>query len=101
MSLALLYTIDYNVIMAATSVVTLRLTAEMSRRLARLAKSTDRTRAKVAADAIGKYLDDNAWQIEAIAEGVRSADEGPMYSHDQVEQWVKSWGTPRERKSPK
>jgi predicted transcriptional regulator len=87
--------------MASTTVVTLRLTAEMNRRLAKLARSTERTRAKVAAEAIGKYLDDNAWQIEAIEEGIRSAEAGPLYAHDQVEQWVKAWGTKSERKLPR
>ncbi len=92
---------NYNVCMASTTVVTLRLTAEMNRRLAKLARSTERSRAKVAADAIGKYLEDNAWQIDAIEEGIRSADQGPMYSQDSVEQWVKAWGTRRERKLPR
>jgi predicted transcriptional regulator len=87
--------------MATTEVVTLRLSPAVSRRLARLARSTARTKSKLAAEAIEKYLEDNAWQIEAIEEGIRAADEGDLHSHASVEEWVESWGTKRERRRAK
>jgi predicted transcriptional regulator len=87
--------------MASSDVVTLRLPPAVSKRLARLAKSTARTRSKVAAEAIEKYLDDNAWQVEAIEVGVRAADAGDLHPHTEVEAWVESWGSKRERRRPK
>jgi RHH-type transcriptional regulator, rel operon repressor / antitoxin RelB len=95
-----MYTRDYMVAMASSDVVTLRLPPAVSKRLARLAKSTARTRSRLAADAIEKYLDDNAWQIEAIEEGIRDVEAGRVHTHAEVRAWVESWGTksPRRRR---
>ena len=87
--------------MATSALLTLRLDRATSQRLARLAKSTDRTRSRLAAEAISKYLDDNAWQVEAIEDGVRAADAGEVVSHAAVVKWVKSWGKSRELKRPR
>lgn len=87
--------------MATSAALTLRLPKATARRLAALATSTDRTCSRVAAEAIEKYLDDNAWQIEAIEAGVRAADDGEVTSHAAVVKWVKSWGGPSELKRPR
>lgn len=87
--------------MAATELLTLRLDAATLRRLGRLSKATDRTRSRLAVEAIARYLDDNAWQVEAIEAGVRAADAGDVAPQDDVERWVKSWGKPRELKRPR
>lgn len=87
--------------MAATDVLTLRLDPATSRRLARLSKATDRTKSRLAAEAISRYLDENAWQVGAIEAGVRAADDGELAGQHDVERWVKSWGKPRELKRPR
>ena len=87
--------------MASSAVLTLRLDRATTQRLARLAKSTARTRSRLAAEAISKYLDDNAWQVEAIEEGVRAAEAGQVVNHADVVKWVRSWGKPRELKRPR
>ena len=87
--------------MAPSAVLTLRLDRATSQRLARLAKSTARTRSRLAAEAISKYLDDNAWQVEAIEEGVRAAEKGEVVNHAAVVRWVKSWARPRQLKRPR
>jgi predicted transcriptional regulator len=87
--------------MASTAVLTLRLDRATSQRLARLATATTRTRSRLAAEAIEKYLDDNAWQVEAIKEGLRAADDGDVVPHGDVVKWVKSWGKRRELKPPR
>lgn len=87
--------------MAHTDVLTLRLDSRTSRRLARLAKATDRTRVRLAEEALAKFLDDQAWQLAAIEEGVAAADAGEVVAHDDIEAWVKSWGTRREAKRPR
>jgi RHH-type transcriptional regulator, rel operon repressor / antitoxin RelB len=87
--------------MAATDVVTLRLPPALRKRLDRLAKSTARSRAWLAAEAIEKYLETNEWQVEAIEQGIRAADEGDLHRHEDVKAWVRSWGTRRELKRPR
>jgi RHH-type transcriptional regulator, rel operon repressor / antitoxin RelB len=96
-----MYTLDYKGSMATSDVVTLRLPPAVSKRLSRLAKSTARTRSKLAAEAIEKYLEDNAWQVDEIEEAVREADAGKLVSHSAVKEWVESWGTKKERRRPK
>lgn len=87
--------------MTTSTALTLRLPKATAKRLAALARSTDRTRSRLAAEAIQKYLDDNAWQVEAIEAGVRAADAGEVTSHAAVVKWVKSWGGPGELKRPR
>lgn len=95
------YTLSYNGSMAATDILTLRLDPATSRRLGLLSKATDRTKSRLAAEAISKFLDDNAWQVSAIEAGVRAADAGDVAPQAEVERWVKSWGKPRELKRPR
>jgi RHH-type rel operon transcriptional repressor/antitoxin RelB len=87
--------------MPSSEVVTLRLSPAVSRQLARLARSTARTKSRLAAEAIEKFLEDNAWQVEAIEEGIRAADAGDLHTQASVEEWVDSWGTKRERRRSK
>ncbi len=87
--------------MRSTGSLTLKLDRRTSARLARLAKSTEKTRVRLATEAIEKYLDDNAWQVAAIEEGVRAADAGEVVPHEEVVRWAKSWGRVRELKRPR
>jgi len=81
--------------------MTLRVDAATRQRLDRLAKSTSRTRAFLAETAIKSYLDQNEWQIAAIEQGKRDADAGNVIAHDEVAEWLASWGTKREKRRPK
>ncbi len=70
--------------------VTLRLDAATRKRLDRLAKATERSRAALAADAVRQYLDLNEWQIAAIQEGVRDANRGQLIDHAKLKaKWEK------------
>jgi predicted transcriptional regulator len=70
--------------------VTLRLDAATRKRLDRLAKATERSRAALAADAVLQYLDANEWQIAAIEEGVREANRGQLIDHGKLKaKWEK------------
>ena len=70
--------------------VTLRLDAATRKRLDRLAKATERSRAALAADAVRQYLDLNEWQIAAIQEGVRDANRGRLIDHAKLKaKWEK------------
>ena len=70
--------------------ITLRLDSATRKRLERLAKATERSRAALAADAVRQYLDLNEWQIAAIQAGVREADRGRLIDHRKLKaKWEK------------
>ncbi len=64
--------------------VTLRLEPEMRKRLDKLAKATERSRAALAAEAVRQFVELNEWQIAAIEEGVRDADKGRFIDHSRL-----------------
>jgi RHH-type rel operon transcriptional repressor/antitoxin RelB len=49
------------------------------------------------AEAIDAYLDVNEWQVAGIERAIASLDRGEAVPHDQVKEWVTSWGSGRER----
>jgi len=79
--------------------MTLRLDADTLSRLNELASITDRSKAWLAAQAVKDYLDLNEWQTKAISEAVKRADrpDAKFYDHEEVDAWLATWGTPRER----
>jgi predicted transcriptional regulator len=76
---------------------TVRVEPEVKKRLAKLAKSTGRTRSFLTAEALNDYLDVNEWQVGGIKRAIASLDRGEGVSHEEVKDWVKSWGRKRER----
>jgi len=73
-----------------TEPVTLRLDAATRKRLDRLAKATDRSRAALAAEAVRQFVDLNEWQIAAIQEGVHEANRGQFIDHARLKaKWEK------------
>jgi RHH-type transcriptional regulator, rel operon repressor / antitoxin RelB len=65
-------------------VITIRIDPEVKKKLTKMARATARTRSFLVADAIQEYLNVNEWQLEAIQEGVRQADEGLLVPHEEV-----------------
>ena len=41
------------------------------------------------------------WQIQAIRQGIESADQGKLIHHSVVKEWILSWGTEDEKEVPK
>jgi predicted transcriptional regulator len=81
----------YDVYMADSTTVTVRLSREAYDRLKALAQSTQRTQSFLAAEAIAAYLETHAWQVRAIEEAVRKADAGgPFVAHEDVVRWARS-----------
>lgn len=80
---------------------TVRVEPEVKKRLEKLAKSTGRTRSFLAAEALNEYLDVNEWQVAGVKRAVASLDRGEGVSHQEVKDWVNSWGRKRERPAPK
>ena len=80
---------------------TVRIDTGVKKRLERLAKSTGRTRSFLAAEAINEYLEINEWQVAGIKHAIASLDRGQGIPHDQVRNWVASWGSADEKPTPK
>lgn len=67
----------------------LRLSKDTKDKLQALAEATGRTKAFLAQDAIEKYLELESWQIRAIQEGIKTADEGKVVPYEVIKQ---EWG---------
>jgi predicted transcriptional regulator len=80
---------------------TVRVDANAKKRLERLAKNTGRSRSFLAAEAINEYLDVNEWQVAGIRQAIASLDRGEGVPHQQVKDWITSWGSDREQPIPK
>jgi RHH-type transcriptional regulator, rel operon repressor / antitoxin RelB len=85
----------------SSTTFTVRVDADAKERLERLAKSTGRSRSFLAAEAINQYLEVNEWQVAGIKQAIASLDRGGGVAHEQVKDWVKSWGSRRERPIPR
>jgi predicted transcriptional regulator len=85
----------------ASATFTVRVDTAVKKRLEKLAKSTGRSRSFLAAEAIADYVDVNEWQISGIKAAIQSVDREGVIPHDQVKQWVLSWGSRKKRPMPK
>src|SRR5882724_6939665 len=87
--------------MAKSAMMTVRLAPEVSEKLEALARDTKRSKSYLASEAIASYVDRNGWQIEEIKKGLDEARSGtPGVPHEEVEKWVRSWGTDHELPRP-
>jgi len=84
-----------------TETFSVRLDRSAKVRLQKLAKSTGRSRAFLAAEAISGYLDTNEWQVAGINKALASLDRGKGIAHARVSKWVASWETSKERRAPR
>jgi predicted transcriptional regulator len=84
-----------------TETFSVRLDRSAKTRLQKLAKNTGRSRSFLAAEAISAYLDTNEWQISDITHALASLDRGKGIARARVSDWVASWETRKERRSPR
>ncbi len=76
-----------------TEIVSLRLDAELRKRLDNLARATERSRASLSAEAVRQYLDTQEWQIAAIKQGIAQADRSELIDHAKLKaKWEKRLG---------
>lgn len=72
--------------------VSSRVDKAVSEKLDDLSKATARSRSFLISEAIKAYVEDQAWQIEAIKEGVKQADQGQFASEDKVRRTFAKFG---------
>ena len=77
--------------MSETTLISTRVSPELAERLATLAKSTNRSKSYLAAQAIEEYVAVEEWHVEAIKEGIAAVERGDTVSHEQAMAVLKSW----------
>ena len=85
----------------ADNTVFVHLSDDTKRRLDRLSQATDRSATSITAEALEAYLAQQEWQIAAIDDAIRLAEQGGFVSHEEMTAWLGSWGTPEETAAPK
>ena len=64
--------------------VSFRLRKQIKNDLATLSETTGRSQTFIVEEALQEYIDLNMWQINAINEGIKSAEEGKLLSTEEV-----------------
>ena len=75
-----------------TETLSIRVDAQVKKRLEALAQRSRRSRSFLAAEAIATYLEAEEWQLGEIEAGLGELDRGEAVSHEQVSKWLHSWG---------
>ena len=75
-----------------SATVSTKLEPSVAKKLDLLAKATARSRSFLVAEAIETYVKDQAWQIQAIQEGIKEADKGNFATDKEVKKVFKKWG---------
>jgi len=84
--------------MPSSSIITMRVEAELRRRLERLAKAQRRSKSFVAAEALRDYVDVHEWQLEETRRALAEAERGDFASAGQVRRMLDKYGRGRRRR---
>ncbi|MBF8272994.1 MAG: hypothetical protein HW380_2099 [Magnetococcales bacterium] len=90
--------------MPGTSPLSVRISDDLKDGLSKLVESTGRTKSFLTNEALRQYLEQEAWQIQAIQEAVReveTASEEDFIEHEKVDNWLASWGSEDEMEPPR
>jgi predicted transcriptional regulator len=71
--------------------IVIHIEEEVRNRLARLARSTRRSKSFLAAEAIREYVANNEWQVAEISEALKEADAGDFSSVKDVVALARKW----------
>lgn len=83
-----------------TKPLSVELDDDLDRRLSEVAEVMEQPKAALVEQAVRDFLELRDWQDAAIAEGIQAAEEGRVFEHDEIADWVASWDTPNERPMP-
>ena len=86
-----------------TTTISVRIPPRIKKQLNKLAEATQRSTSFLTAEAIQNYISLQAWQVKSIQDAVKKADskEAKFASHDEVMEWLDTWGTNKELRPPK
>ena len=74
-----------------SAVLTLRVDTKTKAKLDKLAEATNRSKSFLAAEAIERYLEVEAWQIKEIKQAIKDADTGDFVSDAEFAKIVKKY----------
>jgi RHH-type transcriptional regulator, rel operon repressor / antitoxin RelB len=77
--------------MADTTLISVRVPAEIAKRLEQLAEALDRSKSYVAAQAIEEFLALQEWQVSAVRRGLQQAEKGKLHTHEQALERLGRW----------
>ena len=76
--------------MTKSESMSLRLPQETKHKLELLSEATGRNKTVLTIEALNQYIETEAWQIAAIQEGLKQANEEKFVSHEDVKsKWLK------------
>lgn len=82
----------------------IRLDKQLESRLAALAEKTQRTKSFLAKEALTRYIEDEERKQHenelTLARWEEYQETGETVSHDDMTQWLESWGTDQEKQCP-
>ena len=81
--------------------MSVKLEPDLNNRIAAVAAALDRPKSWAIEQAVKDFVEVQEWQLAAIDEGIRAADEGRVVSHDDVAAWVQSWDQTDELPTPR
>lgn len=84
-----------------STTLSVRIDVDTKKRLEALAKRARRSKSFLAAEAIAAFVEAESWQLDEIQTGIKELDEGRGVPHEDVANWLRSWGRKRERKAPR
>ncbi len=84
-------------------ILSVRIPPESRDQLEELANATGRSKSFLATEAIENYLAMHSWQVKAIEKSVKKANskKAKFVKHENVSDWLNSWGTEKEQEPPK
>ncbi len=68
----------------ASSTITIRTDPEVAEQITMLAKAMERSRNWVIEEALKRYIQEQAWQVEGIRDAMAALDRGEGITHDDV-----------------
>jgi RHH-type rel operon transcriptional repressor/antitoxin RelB len=84
-----------------TTTLSVRIDTDTKKRLEELAKRARRSKSFLAAEAITAFVEAESWQLDEIQTGLDELNAGHGVPHKDVANWLRSWGSKRERKAPR
>lgn len=84
-----------------SSTLSIRLTPDVKKRLARLAKASGRSSNFLISDAVESYVADQERMLAEIRQADRQVNSGHYIKNEDMKAWLLSWGTDHELPPPK
>ncbi len=78
--------------MSSSTLISVRVSDDVAKRLAELADATDRSKSYLAAQALEEFIALQEWQVKAIRQGIRQADTGKLVEHKEALKVLSKWG---------